>query len=201
MAGRVARRPSGIDEFLTQLEDLADQSKGKVRADVAHDKITAMRFAGSELTTRRGGGDQGAWRTGRSRMHRLDPRAWDVGAQHDFGDGPRVSGPSTILFCFWWAWSGSESCHRWDKTAPSVLAAIDAALRVVGGVATYLLTDNDKTVTVEHVAGVAVRSPGDRGFRAPLRADRDHAPAGGPSLNRLIKDVRYGTTHRCNCGL
>jgi hypothetical protein len=51
--GRAARRPSRIDEFLTKLEDLADQPKGKVRADVAHNKITAMRFAGSELTTRR----------------------------------------------------------------------------------------------------------------------------------------------------
>jgi hypothetical protein len=69
--GRVARRPSGIDEFLTALEDLADQSKDKVRADVAHDKITAMRFAGSERTTRRAvaeikgrGGRDGAGCTG-----------------------------------------------------------------------------------------------------------------------------------------
>ena len=42
--GRAARRPSGIDEFLTKLEDLVDQSKCKVRADVAHDTITAMGF-------------------------------------------------------------------------------------------------------------------------------------------------------------
>ena len=34
MPGRVARRPSGIDEFLTKLEDLMDQPKGKARADV-----------------------------------------------------------------------------------------------------------------------------------------------------------------------
>jgi len=30
----------------------------------------------------------------------------------------------------------------------------------VGGVPTYLLTDNEKTVTVEHIAGVPVRNPG-----------------------------------------
>ena len=46
-----------------------------------------------------------------------------------------------------------------DKTGPSVFAAIDTALRTVGGVPTYLLTDNEKTVTVEHVAGIAVRNP------------------------------------------
>ena len=42
---------------------------------------------------------------------------------------------------------------------PSVFAALDAALRAVGGVPTYVLTDNEKTVTVEHVAGIAVRNP------------------------------------------
>ena len=51
-----------------------------------------------------------------------------------------------------------------DKTAPSVFAAIDTALRMVGGVPTYLLTDNERTVTVEHVAGIAVRNPGTVAF-------------------------------------
>jgi hypothetical protein len=45
-----------------------------------------------------------------------------------------------------------------DKTGPSVWAAADVALRRAGGVPTYLLTDNEKTVTVEHVAGIAVRN-------------------------------------------
>ena len=39
-------------------------------------------------------------------------------------------------------------------------AAVDVALRRAGGVPTYLLTDNEKTVTVEHVAGIPVRNPG-----------------------------------------
>jgi integrase len=57
-------------------------------------------------------------------------------------------------FCFWLAWCRFRVVSPLlGKTAPSVFAAIDATLRVVGGVATYLLTDNDKTVTVEHVAG------------------------------------------------
>ena len=37
-------------------------------------------------------------------------------------------------------------------------AAIDQTLRAFGGVPTYGLTDNEKTVTVEHVAGIAVRN-------------------------------------------
>jgi hypothetical protein len=41
-----------------------------------------------------------------------------------------------------------------------VLAAIDVALRRLGVCPTYLLTDNEKTVTVEHVAGIPVRNPG-----------------------------------------
>lgn len=32
-------------------------------------------------------------------------------------------------------------------------------LRILGGAPTYLLTDNVKTVMIEHVAGVAVRHP------------------------------------------
>lgn len=43
--------------------------------------------------------------------------------------------------------------------SPYVLAALDVTLRKIGGVPTYLLTDNEKTVTVEHVAGIAVRNP------------------------------------------
>jgi hypothetical protein len=37
-------------------------------------------------------------------------------------------------------------------------------LRALGGVPTYGLTDNEKTVTVEHVAGIAVRNPQMLGF-------------------------------------
>jgi len=32
-------------------------------------------------------------------------------------------------------------------------------MRRIGGAPTYVLTDNEKTVTVEHVAGIAVRNP------------------------------------------
>jgi transposase len=159
--GRAAPRPSVIDEFLPKLEEFVERSEGKIRADVAHDKIVAMGFAGSERTTRRAVAEiKKARRSGRARVHRPwipEPGLW---AQYDFGDGPRIGGASTILFCFWLAWCRFRVVSPLlDKTGPSVFAAIDTALRTVGGVPTYLLTDNEKTVTVEHVAGIAVRNP------------------------------------------
>ena len=45
-----------------------------------------------------------------------------------------------------------------DRTQPSVFAALDRTFRLLGGAPTYVLTDNEKTVTVEHVAGVPVRN-------------------------------------------
>jgi len=47
----------------------------------------------------------------------------------------------------------------WDQGLGSLTACLDRALRVIGGVPAYLLTDNAKTVTVEHVAGIPVRHP------------------------------------------
>jgi hypothetical protein len=159
--GAAAPRPSVIDEFLPKLEELVDKSEGKIRADVAHDKIAAMGFTGSDRTTRRAVHEiKTAFRAGRRRVHRPwipEPGLW---AQYDFGDGPRIGGTATILFCFWLAWCRYRIVlPLLDKTQPSVFAAIDTALRVTGGVPTYLLTDNEKTVTVEHVAGVPVRNP------------------------------------------
>jgi hypothetical protein len=42
-----------IDEFLPKIEEWVEQSKGKIRADVAHDKLLAMGFTGSERSSRR----------------------------------------------------------------------------------------------------------------------------------------------------
>jgi len=158
--GGAARRPGVIDEFLPKLEELVERSKGRIRADVAHEKITAMGYAGSERTTRRAvAGLKQAYAAGRRRVHRpwvAEPGMW---AQYDFGDGPRIGGVATILFCLWLAWSRFRVVlPLLDKSGPSVWAAADVALRQIGGVPTYLLTDNEKTVTVEHVAGIPVRN-------------------------------------------
>ncbi len=81
--------------------------------------------------------------------------------QYDFGDAPVVDGTKTVLLCAWLAWCR----HRVviplrDRTAPSVYAGLDRIFRRIGGVPTYLLTDNEKMVTTEHIASVAVRNPG-----------------------------------------
>ncbi|MGV1050436.1 MAG: Mu transposase domain-containing protein, partial [Solirubrobacterales bacterium] len=76
-----------------------------------------------------------------------------------FGDGPLVDGTRTVLFCGWLAWSRFRVVLPLrDKTVPSVFAALDVTFRRLGGVPTYVLTDNEKTVTVEHVAGIPVRN-------------------------------------------
>lgn len=155
-----AARPQLIDEFLPKLEEWMEHSKGKIRADVAHDKLVALGYSGSERTTRRAVAKaRAAFKAGRVRVHRpwvTEPGMW---LQYDFGDGPVIEGVKTVLFCAWLAWSRFRVVLALrDKTMPSVFAALDVTLRRVGGAPTYVLTDNEKTVTVEHVAGIAVRN-------------------------------------------
>ncbi len=161
LTDRAAARPQLIDEFLPKLEEWMEHSKGKIRADVAHDKLLALGYQGSERTTRRAVATvRSAFKAGRIRVHRpwvTEPGMW---LQYDFGDGPVIDGVKTILFCAWVAWSRFRVVLALrDKTMPSVFAALDVTMRKIGGVPTYFLTDNEKTVTVEHVAGIAVRNP------------------------------------------
>jgi hypothetical protein len=45
-----AARPKLIDPFLEKIEEWVEWSAGKVRADVAHDRLAAMGFTGTERT-------------------------------------------------------------------------------------------------------------------------------------------------------
>lgn len=161
VTGRAAARPQLIDEYLVKVEEWVDHSKGKIRADKAHVKLLALGYAGSERTTRRAVASvKRDYRSGRVRVHRpwvTEPGMW---VQYDFGDGPVIDGVKTTLFCAWLAWSRFRVVLAIrDKTMPTVFAALDVMLRRLGGAPTYVLTDNEKTVTVEHVAGIAVRNP------------------------------------------
>lgn len=154
-------RPQLIDDFLPKVEEWMQATEGKIRADVAHGKLVAMGFTGSSRTTRRAVARvRRNWKAGRQRVFRpwvTEPGMW---LQYDFGDGPTVEGAPTVLFCAWLAWSRFRVVIALrDKTAASVFAALDTCFRLLGGVPTYVLTDNEKTVTVEHVAGIAVRNP------------------------------------------
>ena len=137
-----------------------------MRADVVHERLVAMGFTGDERTTRRAvAAAKAAYGAGHRRGYRpwiTEPGLW---LQFDWGAGPMVFGPDgrprpTLLFCAWLAWSRFRVVlPTWDRTLGTLLTCLDATLRRVGGAPTYALTDNEKTVTVEHVAGIAVRHP------------------------------------------
>jgi transposase len=146
-----ARRPRSVDPFLPRLEELVERSKGRIRADVAHRKLAAMGYRGSERSMRRAvAGLKEAWRAGHRRRYRPwipEPGMW---LQWDWGEGPRVGGRRTQLFCAWLAWSRFRVVIPcWDQQMGSLTACLDTALRAAGGAPTYLLTDNAKTVTIE----------------------------------------------------
>jgi transposase len=156
-----ARRAKGIDEFLPKIEELVEASQGRIRADVVHARLLAMGFNGTDRTTRRAVAQaKQAWTAGHRRAYRPwvpEPGMW---LQFDWGAGPTISGRRTSLFCAWLSWSRFRVVlPTWDQTMGSLVACLDATLRRIGGAPTYVLTDNAKTVTVEHIAGVAVRHP------------------------------------------
>jgi transposase len=158
--GEPAARGRVTDPYLPKIEEWVESSKGRIRADKAHEKLLTLGYTGSERSTRRAIAQvKAGWRLGHTRVHRpwiTEPGMW---LQYDFGDGPRIGGVKTILFVAWLAFSRFRIVIPLrDRTAPSVFAALDRCFRILGGAPTYVLTDNEKTVTTAHVAGVPVRN-------------------------------------------
>jgi transposase len=154
-------RTQQIDPFREKLEEWVDASHGRVRADVAQRKLEAMGYTGSERTTRRAVAEAKAtYQAGHRRRFRPwlpEPGLW---FQWDYGDGPLVDGRKSWLWCAWLAWSRYRVVLPIrDKTLPAVIACIDVTLRRFGGVPTYGLSDNEKTLTLDHIARIAVRHP------------------------------------------
>lgn len=150
-----------IDPFVDKVEELVDESKGKIRADVVHERLRAMGYAGTERTTRRAvHRAKEAYRAGNRRTYRPwlpEPGKW---LQFDWGWGPVVRLRQTYLFCAWLAWSRFRVViPTWDRTSGTVLVCLDRTLRSIGAVPTYALTDNERTVSMDRVAGIAVRHP------------------------------------------
>jgi hypothetical protein len=91
-APRVSR-PRLTDEFLPKIEQWVEHSKGKIRGDVAHDKLVVTGFTGSERSSRRAvSAIKRQYRLGNARVHRpwvTEPGLW---LQYDFGDGPVIDG-------------------------------------------------------------------------------------------------------------
>jgi transposase len=156
-----ARSRPRVDAFAEKIEEWVDRSRGRIRADVAHQRLLAMGYQGSERTTRRAvAAAKRRWRAEHGRRTRpwlTEPGLW---MQWDYGDGPQIAGRSTTLFCAWLAWSRFRVIvPLWDRTMPSVVMALDRALRRFGGAPTYALTDNERTVSIDQVCGIAVRNP------------------------------------------
>jgi Mu transposase-like protein len=150
-----------VEPFAGKVAELVEQSHAHVRADKAHGVLVAMGYEGSYRTTRRAVAEaKRRWRQKHGRRTRPwipQPGKW---LQWDYGDGPEVAGVRAVLFCAWLAWSRFRVVVPLrDKTMPSVVIGLDRTLRYLDGCPTYALTDNEKTVTVEHVCGIAVRNP------------------------------------------
>jgi len=153
-------RPGVAEPYAEKIVEWIERSNGKVRADVVHDKLLAMGYVGSERTTRRVVSRLKSDR--RRQTHRIykpwitEPGMW---LQYDFGAGPVIDGTAVVLFCAWLAWSRFRVIIALsDRSLPSVVGALDTTFRLIGGVPTYLLTDNEKTVTDYHLCGIAVRN-------------------------------------------
>jgi Integrase core domain len=169
VAARAAGRPieetgqeraKRSDDFADKIAEWVDRSNGKVRADIVHERLVAMGYTGSERTTRRVVALlKSSHRRANHRIYKPwipEPGLW---LQYDFGDGPIVGGSRTVLFCVWLAWSRFRIVlPLTDRTMGSVVAALDRTFRIIGGASTYVLTDNEKTVTDRHIAGIPVRN-------------------------------------------
>ena len=157
----VNERPGVSEPFVDKIMEWIDRSDGRIRADVVHKKLVAMRYPGSERTTRRVvAALKEQWRRQSHRVYMPwipEPGLW---LQWDYAAGPLLAGQRIVLFCAWLAWSRFRVVIPLrDRTMPSVIAALDATFRRLGGVSTFALTDNEKTVTDRHIAGIAVRNP------------------------------------------
>jgi hypothetical protein len=154
-------RPAMGAVFAAKIDELVDRSRGQIGADFAHGKLVAIGYLGSERTTRRWVAEsKRRWRRKHGRRTRPwipEPGLW---MQWDYGDGPMVEGRASVLLCAWLAWSRFRVVVALrDKTMPSVVMGLDRALRMFGGCPTYALTDNERTVSIDHVCGIAVRNP------------------------------------------
>jgi len=153
-------RSKVAEAFADKIIEWIARSNSKVRADVVHEKLLAMGYEGSERTTRRVVAALKAdYEHDNHRVYKpwiTEPGAW---LQYDFGRGPVIDDMAVILFCAWLAWSRFRVIIPLsDRSLPSVIAALDRTFRTIGGAPTYALTDNERTVTDRHIAGIAVRN-------------------------------------------
>ena len=99
MLPRVDRqRPAMHGQFQAKIDELVDRSNGRIRADVAHERLVALGYQGAPRTTRRWVAvSKRRWRREHGRVTRPwmpEPGLW---MQFDYGDGPVVDAETSLL--------------------------------------------------------------------------------------------------------
>ncbi|MGP5498108.1 IS21 family transposase, partial [Corynebacterium flavescens] len=148
------------DAYRDKITELVERSNGEIQARKVFDILVGMGFAGSIRSTNRAVRQvKDTYRASRQRVHKPWVPAPGQWLQYDFGDGPVIGGVKTVLFVAWLPWSKFRFVTALvDKKMPSVIAALDECFRTIGGVPQAIVTDNEKTVTVDHVCNLPVRN-------------------------------------------
>ena len=161
--GEPVRRPrlALIDPHRPLIEELVQQSRGRIRADKCHQRLMKLGYTGSERTTRRAVAKaRQAYKKQNRRVFRpwiTEPGKW---AQWDWAKGPPVNGEASWLFCAWLSWSRYRVVlPARDRKLETLVGCLTEAQSYFGGVPCNWLTDNEKTVSTEFVASIAVRHP------------------------------------------
>jgi hypothetical protein len=124
--------------------------------------------------------------------------------QYDFGGGATIQGRKAFLWCAWPARSRFRvGMPTWDKTLPTITSCPDATFRRIGGVPARVLTANQKTVTTDHVAGIAVRNSEivevARHYGTTIRTCLSVAPEPKGGSEATASSVRHALPHRLHC--
>lgn len=156
-AGR-KKQARKIDPFLEFIEQQVLLSKGYIQARALMERLVVMGYTGSERTLQRAVKEcKEAYYEKIRRIYKpviATPGSW---VQYDYGDGPVIGGKKTVLFVAWLPWSKYRFVMPlWDKTMPSVTGAIETMFRHLGGVPERVLTDNERTVTIQSNGGYPV---------------------------------------------
>ena len=196
--GDKVKRPRGsiVEPYRPHLEEWVAESGARVRGDVCFERLQGLGYRGSYRTVRRALAEiKRAFRKRNRRIFRpwlTRPGKW---AQWDWGEGPRVNGARSYLFCAWLAFSRYRVVMPARNTRlPTVIACLDRSMRAFGGVPDHWLTDNPRTVTSAYVAGIDVRHPDlaavARHYGCRILACRPHDPQSKGGSEATVKIAR-----------
>ena len=184
---------------MPKIEEWVERSNGKIRGDVVFDKLVALgfeRLGPHRPPGARGGEDELACRPP-ARVSAVGRRAGDVGAV-GLGSRPEDRRPADVpVLRVAGVVAGSGWCSPvWDKTLPTVIACLDRSMRAFGGVPTYWLTDNEKTVSTGSCRRDRGPASVDRSGRPPLRGHGRRRACRRTRNRRVVSNARCRSRRR-----